>query len=249
MQLSDQMENQGTLLFKHRGTLPIFVLAVGAYLYIRTELYPETFFLEETPYERYYEAGCLIISLLGFAIRIYTIGFTPPNTSGRNTHEQIADVLNIGGIYSIVRNPLYLGNFFMWLGLALITGNFWFITSFVLFYTLYYERIIYTEEQFLKRKFGDQFTNWAIKTPAIVPNLKLFCRNKCNFNWRKVLRQEKNGLVALFSIYSILDIAGELVEGKQEFNYPLLAIAGISVAAYFVLRYLKYNSTVLQDRW
>lgn len=44
MQLGDQMENQGKLLFKHRGVLPIFVLVVGTYLYIHTELYPETFF-------------------------------------------------------------------------------------------------------------------------------------------------------------------------------------------------------------
>lgn len=248
MQLSEQFEKQGAWLFKYRGVLPIAILAVGASLYIRTKLYPESFFLEGTSYEKYYEAACLITSLCGFAIRVYTVGYSPPNTSGRNTQEQLAEQLNIKGIYSIVRNPLYLGNFFMWLGLALITGNFWFIASFVLLYVLYYERIIYTEEQFLKRKFGQQFTRWAGQTPAIVPNIRLFSENEYPFSWRKVLRQEKNGLAALFLIYCAFDIVGELVKGRREFNYYLLVGTVLSVVAYLVLKYLKYNSTLLEER-
>ena len=55
------------------------------------------------------------VSLLGEAIRIFTVGYAPRNTSGRNTITgQIADELNVTGIYSQLRHPLYLGNFLMW---------------------------------------------------------------------------------------------------------------------------------------
>lgn len=55
----------------------------------------------------------IYVGLFGFLIRIYTIGFTPKNTLGRNTkEEQIAGELNTKGLYSLTRNPLYVGNFY-----------------------------------------------------------------------------------------------------------------------------------------
>lgn len=113
MSLQEELEKQGIWLFRYRGTLPLIVLLIGTILYLRTEIYPETFFLEETPYEIYFEMLCLLVSLFGLAIRVYTVGYTPRNTSGRNIKKQVADKLNTTGIYSIVRHPLYLGNFFM----------------------------------------------------------------------------------------------------------------------------------------
>src|SRR5690554_7017051 len=124
MPLQEELEKQGVWLFRYRSILPVAILLIGTFLYLRTEIYPETFFLEDTPYELYYESVCLIISLAGLGIRIYTVGHTPQNTSGRNVKGQLADSLNTTGMYSIVRHPLYLGNFFMWLGPALMTGNF-----------------------------------------------------------------------------------------------------------------------------
>ncbi|WP_317038972.1 hypothetical protein ACF3NR_05840 [Vaginella massiliensis] len=52
-------------------------------------------------------------------------------------------------MYSMVRQPLYLSNFLMWIAPAMLTGNFWFIVAFCLFYWVYYERFMYAEEQFL----------------------------------------------------------------------------------------------------
>src|SRR4051794_28975764 len=120
MMLADQMEKQGQWLFKYRGVLPIVLLFTGTWFYIQTELNPASFIFEDTPYEIYYEMSCLAIALFGFFIRVYTVGYSPDNTSGRNTEKQVADVLNTSGIYSIVRNPLYIGNFFMWVGVALL---------------------------------------------------------------------------------------------------------------------------------
>ena len=136
MALTDQMERQGHWLFKYRSILPLLIFVLGLYIFIQNEINPSNWVVKQTAYENVYELGCLLVSLLGFFIRVYTVGYTPPNTSGRNTKRQVADVLNTRGIYSIMRNPLYVGNFFMWLGIAMLTGDAWFTVSFILLYFL-----------------------------------------------------------------------------------------------------------------
>ncbi len=248
MALKEEFEKQGLWLFKYRSFLPLIILLIGTALYLYKEFHPETFFLEGTPYEIYYEMFSLLVSLLGLAIRVYTVGHTPKNTSGRNTSEgQVADSLNTTGIYSVVRHPLYLGNFLMWTGPAMLTGNGWFIISFLLFYWVYYERIMFAEEQFLRRKFGDSYLKWSEIVPAFIPKFKNFVKSDLNFSWKKVLKKEKNGLFALFLIFCVFDVAGQLIEHKSDYNYFLIAMCILTGLSYIVLKYLKYNSTVLNE--
>ena len=249
MALQEELEIQGNKLFRYRSYLPLIILAIGTILYLRTEMYPKTFILEETSFEIYFERLCLFISLSGLGIRIYTVGHTPANTSGRNTSGQLADELNTSGIYSLLRHPLYLCNFFMWLGLALMTGNFWFVTVFCLVYFIYYERIMFSEEQFLRNKFGNIYLEWADKTPAFVPKLdvKDFIKPCYPFSLKKVLKKEKNGLAAVFVIFAFFNITGELVEHKTDFDYTLLILCMLSLIIYFVLKYLKRYTTILNE--
>lgn len=248
MALQEEFEKQGNWLFKYRSFLPLIILAIGTGLYLRTEMFPGTFILEETTYEIYYEMIALIISLMGLYIRVYTVGYTPKNTSGRNTDEgQVADTLNTSGIYSIVRHPLYLGNFLMWFGPTMLTGHIWFIIAFVLLYWIYYERIMFAEEQYLRRKFGAIFLKWSINVPAFIPKFKNFKKSELSFSWKKVLKKEKNGLFALFLIFFIFDFAGELIENKTEYNYFLIAMCTLTGLSYIVLKYLKSRTNLLEE--
>lgn len=247
MALQEELEKQGVWLFRYRSYLPLVVLLIGTILYLRTEIYPDTFFLEETPYEIFYEMGCLLVSLLGLFIRIYTVGHTPKNTSGRNVKNQLADYLNTTGSYSVVRHPLYVGNFLMWLGPALITGNLWFIVAFCFFYWIYYERIMFAEEQFLRKKFGETYLNWAKNVPAFIPKFRSFVKPNLPFSWKKVLKKEKNGVFALFLIYCTFDILGEVIENEHEYNYFIIFACIATGVAYFILKYLKKHTSVLNE--
>ena len=116
MALQEELESQGNWLFRYRSFLPIAIVVVGWAMYLRRELHPEEFPLFLPEYEHLYLAVAMAVGLLGLAVRVYTVGFSPRNTSGRNTKVgQVADTLNQTGIYSVVRHPLYLGNFLMWL--------------------------------------------------------------------------------------------------------------------------------------
>jgi protein-S-isoprenylcysteine O-methyltransferase Ste14 len=247
MNLQEQFEIQGNWLFKYRGILPLIILFAGVGILVHSELDVSNLFYGETFFMDYYIGGCIFICLIGLAIRIYTIGHAPDNTSGRNTAGQVAETLNQTGIYSVVRHPLYLGNFLMWLGIAFAVQNFWFVAVFVLLYWIYYERIMYAEEQFLRRKFGKTFTGWAERTPAFIPNFKLFVKPDTPFRWKKVLKQEKNGLAALFIIFSVFDIIVQLLQENPDYNYVLYVICLISIILYCILRYLKKKTQLLND--
>jgi len=247
MALQESLEKQGNWLFKYRGKLPLLLLAIVILLFIRTEIYPETFILEETPYEIYYERLCLLLCLFGLAIRVYTVGHTPANTSGRNESAQLAETLNTTGIYSLVRHPLYLGNFFMWSGLAMMTGHFWFLVGFCIFYWIYYERIMFAEEQFLRKKFGVTYLEWAEKTPAFIPslNFKKFRKPAYPFCLKKVLRQEKDGLVAIAVLFALFNLIGEAVE--KELDFTLLVGATLIGILYLILKFLKKYTRILNQ--
>lgn len=245
MALQEELEKEGLWLFKFRSFLPIIILFLAMGVHFLRERATAS---EDEPFDFYYELICLGVSILGLIIRIYTVGHTPKNTSGRNTAEgQVADTLNTTGIYSLVRHPLYLGNFFMWLGPALLVQNAWFIVAFILFYWLYYERIMYAEEQYLRRKFGSPYLEWSEKTPAFIPKLNGFCNNRMDFSWKKVLKKEKNGLLAVFVIFMIFNIIGEVGERRAEYNMIFIWGTGISLVTYIVLKYLKKYTRVLDE--
>lgn len=249
MALQEEFEKQGNWLFRYRSFLPIIILLIAIILHLRKELQPETFILEDSPYEIYYERLCLLISLFGLSIRIYAVGHTPAKTSGRNTKEQLADQLNTSGIYSLVRHPLYVGIFFIWLGLAMMTGNFWFVIIFTLTYWIYYERIMFAEEQFLREKFGQVYEVWAAKTPAFIPSLnsKKFIRPALPFSWKKVLKKEKNGLAAIFLIFALFNISGEMMERDRDFDQTILVLCILTLFTYIILKYLKTYTRVLSE--
>ncbi len=244
MKLQKTFEYQGIWLFRHRGWLPVVVLVPAAFLFWQEQLQmaASTAGLQNLWIK---EAICLLLGLVGLFVRVYTIGYSHAGTSGRNTKGQVAQSLNTTGIYSVVRHPLYLGNFLMWFSIALLVGNVWFIVMFFLLFWLFYERIMFTEECFLEEKFGMQFTGWASRVPAFIPAFGKFVAPDSLFSWKRVLRAEKNGLFALFLVFFAFDAAGAVIRGDFHYNYFLMAGCIASAVLYVVLKYLKYKSHVL----
>ncbi|EAZ96000.1 hypothetical protein FBBAL38_01235 [Flavobacteria bacterium BAL38] len=247
MALQEELEKQGLWLFRYRGVLPVIILVVGFLLFIQTEIHPETFFLKKTPYEIYFETLCLLISLFGLFIRICVIGFTPKNTSGRTVKNQVADSLNTTGMYSLVRHPLYVGNFFMWLGPAIMSGNFWFVVAFVLCYWVYYERIMFAEEHFLRNKFGKIYIDWSEKVPAFVPDFKNFIKANLSLSWKKVVRKEITGIFVLFAIFFVFDFVGVYLKNEKELNPFLLYSMIFLLIAIVIIKIIKKNTDWLKQ--
>jgi protein-S-isoprenylcysteine O-methyltransferase Ste14 len=201
MLIRDHMSRSGSHLFRWRsyillGFIPFFIYA--AFQGETVEIY-----LGDTVGDLY-ELFALGLVILGEVIRIVTVGFVPKGTSGRNTNGQLADVLNTTGMYSLVRNPLYLGNCLMYVGIALYTQNIALAAILALVLLPYYERIIAAEEVFLTEKFGAIYIDWANRTPAFLMRIRGFVRPSMPFCARSVIRREQASVLgAVVALYLI----------------------------------------------
>lgn len=245
--LRNEFKTQGDFLFRYRGSLPLIILFFGLFIFVinRINLSGDYGFMQSTTYKLI----CMGVAFGGQFIRILTVGFTPINTSGRNKYTQIADEVNTTGIYSTVRHPLYLGNFFMWLGVAMLAGSIWLTIVFVLFYWVYYERIMYAEEMFLLGKFGEKYENWANSTPAFVPSFKNYKKPSLPFSWKKIIKKEKNGINAIFTLFFIFDFVANILDAGKfivVFNAWFIA-AAVSFAVYLILKLIKRNTSLLDE--
>jgi len=243
--LREEYERSGNWLFRWRSYLPLF-LVILLFAGLKYFHYPRG----SHHWDRLWEMLCMGISFFGLAIRVISVGYSPPGTSGRNTTSgQAAASLNTTGMYSIVRHPLYAGNFFIILGLALFMHEWWITTATVIIFLLYYERIMFAEEEFLRRKFGQAFVEWAAVTPAYVPSFKNWKRPAEKFSWRKVLRREYSAFFGIIASYTALELVTDWkVEGKPEFDrlWFWLFIVGLSV--YVLLKWLKKKTRLLQQQ-
>lgn len=212
MSLINSFEKSGNLLFKYRGQLPLilFIVTIPIALFTPYELHTRIKFLSF--FINSFSALCISF---GHIIRIFTVGRRFMQSSGRNRSHQVADQLNTTGMYSIVRHPLYLGNAFIWFGLVCLVENLWFVFLFVLIYWVYYERIMFAEEQFLQRKFGVKFEIWSAKVPAFFPSFRNFIPSSKTFSWRIVFKNEYPGWISTLSTILFLMILKRSIMAHQ----------------------------------
>lgn len=244
MILEDEFKRTGEWLFRWRSYLPLLFIAF-LFLAFREYQYPAG----SEAYAHLWTVACLFISFFGLLIRMFTVGFVPKGTSGRNTKGQLADELNTTGLYSMVRNPLYLGNFFIGLGMALFVHIWWFTLIYVLLFWIYYERIIFAEEAYLRKKFGRVYLEWADKTPAFIPNIQMYRKPAVPFSLRKVLRREYDSFFGIIAVFFILENAGELAaESRIDFEVPWTILFSLGLLTWFVLRFLRKRTNLLAER-
>jgi len=244
MALINSCEKSGNWLFKHRGELPVVLfLAAIPVVYLT-----DTFYLSDK-IRFILTIVAAFLSVLGFVIRAIAIGTTPKGTSGRNTKEgQVAESLNTKGIYSMVRHPLYLGNYFMWIGIVLFTFNFSFVIIVSLLFWLYYERIMFAEERFLQRKFGDAYMEWAEHTPAFIPCFRKYVSNEMPLSFKNILKREYSGMLATVVGFTFIDDLRRYFDfqfflWRTTVHYVLI----VAVIIALILRSLKHYTKVFDE--
>lgn len=243
MRLLDHFARTGDTLFRWRSYLPFLLapLFVASFIGFR---YP----WDSHAWDLAWEVGCLLVSAGGAAIRIFVAGTAPRGTSGRTTRGQKAALLNTTGAYSLVRHPLYIGNYLIALGLSSFARA-WFLPIIVsLASLLYYERIAAREEEFLEEKFGQEFRDWAGRVPALVATFRDYRPPALPFSWARALRREFYAVSGVATAFFVLDVIGDLaVTGRVRLD-PVWAAVFVAGGVFFLsMRALKKRGLLAVD--
>lgn len=182
----------GNILFKYRS---YFFVPILLFLIIFTS--PQISFDSKIA-DVFFDIFGFLLALFGFFIRVLVIGYKKPGTSGRGTNIDVKEVVT-DGMYQVCRNPLYLANFLMWLGLAIMWWEIYFSAVIVGFFAIEYFFIIKAEESYLSNKFGEVYDDYKKSVPAFFPRIENFRKPERPFNWNKVLKNETNLLFLVLS--------------------------------------------------
>jgi len=204
MALREELEAQGSWLFRWRSYLPLLLSPFLLIALLNSDSLEKVVGHTAT---YFYDGSCIAVCLAGMVIRCITVGHVTDGTSGRNTKGQRARTLNKTGMYSIVRHPLYLGNLMISIGIASFVQVWWFVVMAALIFWLYYERIMFAEEEFLRKRFGASYLEWAERTPALLPRFRNWQRPSLSFSIRNVINREYSGFFGLIVSFTFLDAA------------------------------------------
>jgi protein-S-isoprenylcysteine O-methyltransferase Ste14 len=140
-----------------------------------------------------------LIAITGELIRLWGVSWAGSET--RTTGGVGGTFLVISGPFAHVRNPLYVGNILMYLGLGIMSMSLFPYLQIValLFFVMQYQFIVGEEEGFLKTKFGSDFKKYLENVPRFFPRISKYTNDSIpqpNFSVNAGLKSETRTLQA-----------------------------------------------------
>jgi protein-S-isoprenylcysteine O-methyltransferase Ste14 len=134
----------------------------------------------------------VVISLLGELIQMWSSGSLEKNV-----------VLTIRGPYCLVRNPMYLGRFFVILGALLLFQNIYIIVIYIAAFAYYVVNRVKREERHLADIFGKPYLNYCSQVNRFIPRLGAFeKKDTLFFRFRLLVRNNEHlNFLALLAFY------------------------------------------------
>jgi protein-S-isoprenylcysteine O-methyltransferase Ste14 len=229
----------GNFFFKYRNW--IFILFYAALFIPSWNLFsPDNFG------PRYYVWPIvlgLIVTVTGQLIRGLTIGLAYIVRGGKEG-KPYAEGLVTEGIFNHCRNPLYVGNILMLLGVGILANSLVYVAIVIPIFLFVYQAIVLAEENFLRGKFGSGYDAYCKQVNRWWPNLKGLGKTlgAMSFNWKRwILKEHTTQFIWLVGITLILLFKfPELTGGDEQLRNTILIIAlAILVLLYVLVRFLK----------
>ncbi|HEV2644699.1 MAG TPA: isoprenylcysteine carboxylmethyltransferase family protein [Candidatus Elarobacter sp.] len=175
----------GAVLFRHRGWLPVLILGVPLVA-------------PGAMSARLWVIG-LVLVVVGEAWRLW--GVAAAGTTTRRRSRNVSRLVTYGP-FAWSRNPLYNGNFLIWMGFAVISGVFWFLPIAVLLFAVEYSLIVRFEEGVLESTFAEEYLDYKSQTPRWLPRPP-HTHIVGDYDWPQAWRSE----ISTFLQYAVLILA------------------------------------------
>ncbi len=176
----------GAVLFRNRGWLPVPFLLVPL--------------LAPGGITRLGVIVFVLLFMLGEGWRLWGVA-----TAGTVTRRRSRNVQKLvtHGPFALSRNPLYNGNYFLWMGFVALSGVWWFLPVATLLFAIEYFFIVRYEEGVLETIFGEEYLAFKRRTPRWIP---MVASGKVGgeFFWTEAWRSEMSTFlqyVALLAVF------------------------------------------------
>lgn len=234
----------GNFFFKYRNL--VFILFYGALFLPTTPLFTKDC-LGETYYWWPILVG-LVITIGGQLIRGATIGLAYIVRGGKEG-KPYAEGLVTEGIFRHCRNPLYVGNILMLLGVGILANSLFYMVVMIPVFLFIYQAIVLAEENFLRGKFGPGFDRYCKDVNRWWPSLKELgtTLHSMEFNWKRwILKEHTTQYIWLIGIVLLLFAPipnwryPELTGFNADWsNQVLISCLSFITALYVLIRVLK----------
>ncbi len=139
----------------------------------------------------------------GEFLRIWAVGYAGASTRAR-TLGAARDLVTTGP-YSYVRNPLYLGNFLLSLGVCVVANVYWLIAILIIGYFFQYLPIIAVEEAYLLEACGTVYQTYRAQVPRFIPQFRAYPKpSPHDFSFARAIKSEKRTLTAIICVTGLI---------------------------------------------
>ncbi|MBC7851206.1 MAG: isoprenylcysteine carboxylmethyltransferase family protein [Chitinophagaceae bacterium] len=233
------MVKVGNFFFKYRNW--VFILFYAALF-----LPSPALFNDETFGPVYYKWPIILglfITVGGQLIRGATIGLAYIIRGGKDGKPH-AEGLVTEGIFNHCRNPLYVGNILMLLGVGVLSNSLLYVAIMIPLFLFIYQSIVVAEEHYLSGKFGPSYDAYCARVNRWIPQINGIggTFRRMYFNWRRwILKEYNTQFVWMSGITLILLLKfPELTRHNIDLrNRLLLIILPLLLLWYLTVRYLK----------
>jgi protein-S-isoprenylcysteine O-methyltransferase Ste14 len=185
-------ERAGHLVFRSRDVLAPAALVAVVGLTRRQD------FLAPPALDRSLDVVGIVAIGLGLAVRLWVMASSGIRRSG--VHKRVVcPTLYTEGPYGRCRNPLYVANGIILVGLAAIFDSRWMAFAALPAALLALASIVAAEERVLAQTFGERYRQYRARVPRFVPRRRVQGRSSRPTDWRRALRKEYGTMFAATS--------------------------------------------------
>jgi len=141
----------------------------------------------------------VLISFMGLAIRAWASG-----------HLCKEKTLAVSGPYCYSRNPLYVGNFLLGIGIVVGARSWWVLGLFIIYYGVFYPLIIRRERDRMRKLFPQQYEEYRKRVPLFFPSIRKHLPAEGKFS-RSLYRQNKEYRALQGTVLIWLILAAKLI--------------------------------------
>jgi protein-S-isoprenylcysteine O-methyltransferase Ste14 len=181
----------GELFYKYRGYTPVpfFVAAI----------------VLSNPRDDLMIFGAILMAF-GELLRVISVSYLGVASRAR---EIVAEKLITNGPYAFIRNPMYTGNMFLYMGASIYAGGWlpFMLYLVILFFSVQYSLMVKYEESGLEDLHGDEFRNYIETVPRFYPRLTPYPqKSKKKLELATVLSSEKTTFLAIIGFIILVQV-------------------------------------------